>query len=261
MIIDTHAHLMLPEFDKDREEVISRARDGGLSAIINVGCCMDSSKKSVEMADGKFIYGTLGASPYEAIKVNDEIIKKWEGIILKDKENNEKEGIRKIVAIGETGLDYFKAKINSEIQKQAFKAHLELATKTNLPVIVHNREADEDCLEILRQFPKVKAVFHCYGTSLEFARKVWEAGYKTSFTAIITYPNAKELRGVVKEAPTDSFFAETDSPYLSPQSRRGERNEPLYVKEVLKCMAEVRGISLEVLSEKVFDNSRRFFNL
>jgi TatD DNase family protein len=261
MLIDTHAHLMLSEFDGDRAEVIARAKEKGLKAIINVGCDIKSSKESVKMADGEFIYGTLGLSPYDAMYFNQKLAQEWEKIILKDKEDAKKTGRKKLIAIGETGLDYFKAKVTAEIQKKAFEGHLDLAQKTNLPVIVHNREADEDCWESLRKFPEVKGVFHCYGTSLEFAKRLWNAGYTTSFTAIITYPNAKELRAVVKEVPMDKFFVETDSPYLAPQNKRGQRNEPAYLEEVLKCIAEIKGLDIEKLKILVEENSRNFFGI
>ncbi|MEK7547979.1 MAG: TatD family hydrolase, partial [Patescibacteria group bacterium] len=164
-----------------------------------------------------------------------------------------------IVAIGEIGLDYFKAKISHDEQKEAFRKQLQLAVKVGLPVIVHNREADEECLEILLEFAGDDVVFHCFGSNLEFARKVWSAGFMTSFTGIITYPNAVGLREVVKEVPMDKFMVETDCPYLAPQAYRGKRNEPAYVTEVAKMIAEVKGISVEEVGKVAVENSKRFF--
>lgn len=280
MLIDTHAHIMFPEFDEDRKDVIERAMDAGLERIICVGCGAASSEAAVKMAkedkDG-FLYATVGLHPYDALDVSDELLAKWEKWIEADKES----GALKIIAIGETGLDYFKSKVDPGKQKFSFKKHIELAVKMGLPVIVHNRSADEDCLELLKEFSRegglykklvqdcgcdgenmiepVKAVFHCYGSTLEFARKVWEAGFMTSFTGIITYPSAKELREVVKEVPLDKFMVETDCPYLAPQGHRGKRNEPSYVVETAEKIAEVKGMGLGEVEKQVMENTKKFF--
>lgn len=271
---------MFPDFDEDREEVIHRARAAGLEKIVNVGCGKDSSELSVKMAredKNGFLYATVGLHPYDALDVNDELLAEWEKWIVADKEGD----VRKIIAIGETGLDYFKSKVDPEKQKFSFKKHLELAVKMGLPVIVHNRSADEDCLSLLQEFggdgdmykklvqecgcdavnmvEPVKAVFHCYGSSLEFAHKVWEAGFLTSFTGIITYPSAKELREVVGNVPLDKFMVETDCPYLAPQAYRGKRNEPSYIVETAKMIAEVKGLSMGELEEIVMKNTNKFF--
>lgn len=258
MLIDTHAHIMFPEFDEDRDEMIQRAKDAGLKAIVNVGCGVDVSAKSVEMADGEFLYATVGLHPYDALELSEDLMKEWEELILKDFQDNAR--LRRVVAIGETGLDYFKGKVDPEKQKESFRAHLELAKKTGLPVIVHNRDADEDTLELLLRFPDVRAVFHCYGSDLEFARRVWDAGYVASFTGIITYPSAVALREVVKEAPMDKFMVETDCPYLAPQAFRGKRNEPSYVVAVAKMIAEVKSLSYEEISQVSTANAEKFFN-
>lgn len=256
MIIDTHAHLMFPEFEKDLEEVLTRARAAGVAAIINAGCGVEASEKSVEMADGKFLYATVGLHPYDAGELTDELIEKWRSLISGDSKQ-----FRKIVAVGETGLDYFKAKVPADVQKKSFEEHVKLAEDVDLPVIVHNRNADDECLEILKKYPGVEAVFHCFGSSLEFAKKVWDAGYYTSFTGIVTYPAAEELRKVLKEVPMDRFFVETDAPYLAPQLYRGSRNEPAYVGEVLKCAAEVKGLDFKVVESAAFSNSVKFFDI
>lgn len=260
MLIDTHAHLMFPEFKDDLENVLVRAHEAGLVKIVNVGCSKESSSQAVEMAEadgGDFLYATLGLHPYEALDLTDELIEKWEKWINEDRES----GRKKIVAIGEIGLDYFKAKIGHDEQKEAFRKQLKLASQVGLPVIIHNREADMECLEILKEFAGVRAVFHCFGSSLEFARKVWEAGFMTSFTGIVTYPSARELREVIKEVPLDKFMVETDCPYLAPQAYRGKRNEPAYVVETAKMIANIKGIDFGQLSEIVTENTIRFFAL
>lgn len=261
MLIDTHAHLMFPEFNYDLENVIRRARDAGLVKIVNVGCSKESSSQAVEMAKacssdgGDFLYATLGLHPYEALDLTDELIGKWEELIIEDKKN----AVKKIVAIGEIGLDYFKASIGHSEQKEAFRKQLKLASRFDLPVIVHNRAADWDCLEILKEFAGVRAVFHCFGSSLEFAKKVWETGFMTSFTGIVTYPNASDLREVVKEVPPHMFMLETDCPYLAPQAYRGKRNEPAYVLETAKMVAEIRSIELAEVEKLAVENSKNFF--
>lgn len=251
MLIDTHAHVMDSQFDEDRIEVLKRAKESGVSRIINVGCGLDFSKKSIEMArEYDFLYATLGLHPYDAADLAEELMKSWEVMIAENP---------KIVAVGETGLDYVKTKVDSEIQKRSFRAHLKLARDTGVPVIVHNRAADLDVLAILKEFPDVPAVFHCYGSDLNFAKKIWSAGYITSFTGIITFPNAEELREVVKALPLDKFFLETDCPYLAPQAYRGQRNEPSYVVEVAKKVAELKGLTFEEVAVASTKNAEMFF--
>ena len=232
-------------------DVVARAKAAGLKRIVNVGCGREASARSVEMADGEFLYATVGLHPYDALDVSEDLMREWERII--------KTRLRRIVAGGETGLDYFKAKIDHEKQKRSFRLHLELARAVGLPVIVHNRYADEDCLNLLQEFPQVKAVFHCFGSSMDFARVVWEAGYLTSFTGIITYPNAADLRRVVAEVPMDKFMVETDCPYLAPQAYRGKRNEPAYVVEVVKEIAKVKGHDFDEMAKIATRNTEAFF--
>lgn len=276
MLIDSHAHLMFPEFKDDLENVLARAREAGVEKIINVGCDIKSSRQAVEMAKANrenrlaafggndFLYATLGLHPYDALDISDELLKEWEKLIREDRES----GRKKIVAIGETGLDYVKSTVDKQKQQESFRCQLRLAVKAGLPVIVHNRGADEDCLGILKsitgdtfsaQKHKFNAVFHCFGSNLEFARKVWEAGFMTSFTGIVTYPSARELREVVKEVPLDKFMVETDCPYLAPQAYRGKRNEPAYVVETAKMIAEAKSMELTEVEKLAVENSKRFF--
>lgn len=264
MIVDTHAHLMFPEFKDDLSEVLARASAAGVGKIVNVGCSKEASKQAYEMLsryDG--MYASLGLHPYDVLDLSDELLDEWAGWIASDK---------RVVAIGEIGLDYYVRPgdradnspvltVSKNKQKEGFIKQLEFAVRVNLPVIVHNREADEDTLGILRGFPHARCVFHCYGSNLEFARKVWAAGFMTSFTGIITYPNASNVREVVKEVPMDKFMVETDCPFLAPQSYRGKRNEPAYVAEVAKMIAEVKGISFEETEKVSTENSKRFFQI
>jgi len=244
---------MFSEFTKDINDVIKRANDAGVKQIVNVGCDLKSCDQTLEMLK-KYdcLYSTLGMHPYEAEHVTQELMNKWQKLI---KEN------KKIVAIGECGLDYFKANVPKDIQKNAFILQLELAKKLNLPVIVHNRDADMDCLEILKNYPNLKVVFHCYGSDLEFARKLWERGIFTSFTGIVTYPKAQNVRDVAKEVPMNLFMVETDCPYLAPQAYRGNRNESSYVTEVVREIAMVKNLSYKEIERISTENAKKFFSI
>ncbi|MFH1218668.1 MAG: TatD family hydrolase [Candidatus Peregrinibacteria bacterium] len=255
MIVDTHAHLMFKDFRGEVKEVIERAKSVGVERIINVGCNKQTSREAVEMLDRhEGLFATLGLHPYDSLECGDDLMEEWAELILKNK---------KIVAIGECGLDYFKAKVGKEDQKRAFIAQLGLAKKTGLPVIIHNREADEDCFEILEEFEKengkVEVVFHCFGSDVEFARRCWYKGYYTSFTGVITYPTAQKLRDVVREAPMNLFMVETDCPFLAPQKYRGGRNEPVYVVEVVKEVAEIKGLRVDEVEKASTENAEEFF--
>jgi len=269
MIIDTHAHLMFDQFKGKEADVFKRASDAGVKKIINVGCSLEASKQAYEMLEkydgvsGVSLYASLGLHPYDVLDLSDDLLSEWEGWIAKDK---------RIVAIGEIGLDYYVRPggradnspiLNApkEKQKEAFVRQLEFAVRVGLPVIIHNREADDDTFEILRSYPNLKAVFHCYGSNLKFAQKLWENGYATSFTGVITYPNAKNLHEVVRECPDWTIMVETDCPFLAPQRVRGSVNEPAYVADVLKEVAKIKGrdlVEIEALQEK---NVREFYGV
>jgi len=250
MYIDTHAHLMFDKFKADLAEVISRAKEAGVEKIINIGCDLKSCEQAVKMLqDDEMFYATVGLHPYDSLDASEELMEKWEELIKDNK---------RIVAVGECGLDYVKAKVSKEDQEKAFRMHLELAEKVHLPVVIHNREADDDCMEILDDY-RVHAVFHCYGGSAEFARKAWYKGYYTSFTGIITYPNAKELLEVIDEMPMDKFMIESDCPFLAPQSHRGERNEPSFIVEIAEKIAEVKNLNLHEIERISSENAMEFF--
>lgn len=251
MIIDTHAHLMFELFNADFADVVKRAKGAGVAKIVNVGCDEDSSRQAIEMAaKDADLYATIGMHPYEAADCNENLMARWEKSV---REN------QKIVAIGEIGLDYVKSKVAKDVQQNAFCRQLMLARSVDLPVIVHNREADEDVLQILGEFSELKAVFHCYASDLVFARKVWNSGHFTSFTGIITYKGNDSLREVVAACPMNMFMVETDCPFLAPQAYRGKRNEPAYVVETLKMIAEVKKISFEKVRESAYANTLDFF--
>ncbi|PIZ75148.1 hydrolase TatD [Candidatus Peregrinibacteria bacterium CG_4_10_14_0_2_um_filter_38_24] len=258
MLIDTHAHLMFKEFENDLEDVLSKAKEAGVEKIINIGCDVKSSQAAVKMADEyENLYATLGLHPYDAALANEELMDEWRKLILKNK---------KIVAIGECGLDYFKADVPKDVQKSAFRLQIALAESAGVPLIVHCRDAYDDCLEILDEKfvwddKNIGIVLHCYSGNLSFAEKLWKRGVLTSFTGIVTYPNAKDVQEVAKKAPMDLFMVETDCPYLAPQIYRGNRNEPAYVFEVARKISELKNISLEEVIEISVKNSLAFFGV
>ncbi len=251
-MIDTHAHLMLPEFNEDREDVINRAFDAGLSRILNLGCSIPTSTASDEFSDKyENIYGSLGVHPYDAVEVTDELMDAY----AKSFKANEK-----LVTVGETGLDFHREGSLIEPQKQALIKHFELARQLDLPVIIHSREAKEATLEVLDLFPGLRGVVHCFSYDLDYAKELWQRGIMTSFTGIITYPNAQELVKVLAEAPKHMVMTETDSPYLAPQKHRGKRNEPAFVAEVVAKIAEIWEKPFDEVVDITTKNTLNFFN-
>jgi TatD DNase family protein len=250
MIIDTHAHLMFDKFDGEVDKVLERAKAAGIGKIINIGCTKADAIKSHEMSlKYDELYATLGLHPHDALDATEELMEEWEKLLGENE---------KIVAIGECGLDYVKSDVPKEDQKNAFRMQLKLAQKVGLPVIIHNREADEDTMDVLEEFD-VSAVFHCYSSDIEYARKLWYKGYFTSFTGIVTYPNTEDLMQIVEEAPVNKFMVETDCPFLPPQSHRGERNEPSYVVEVLERIAEIKKRTPEEIARITTENAEELF--
>jgi TatD DNase family protein len=257
MIIDTHAHLMFDDFKDDLTEVVARANAAGVERIINVGTGVLTSEEAIQLSSQfEGLYATVGFHPYDAADCSTELLDEWKGKIL-----TKEKGWGRVVAIGECGLDYYKGTADPVVQRSAFEMQLELALSVDLPVVIHNRSADDECLEILKKFKGVRAVFHCFGSDLEFAKRVWDKGFMTSITGIVTFKNAEELRKVVEAAPVDKLMVETDCPYLSPEGRRGKRNEPANVVEVVKKIAEIRAVRIEDARDMLKENSERFFNL
>lgn len=218
-LFDSHCHLQDSQFDEDREAVIQRARTAGLKYLVVVGYDYKSSLAAINLAKAHpdFIYATVGNHPYEAHESLDECVK----LIEPNREY--------IVAIGETGLDYFRSPIDPETQKKSFKNHCLLANQYDLPVVIHTRPAEEcsrDALKILDETQTEKAIFHCFSGTRSLAEEIWNKNYKTSFALNITYPKNKELLEISKDCPPELRLVETDSPYLAPQSKRGQRNEP-----------------------------------
>lgn len=252
MFIDTHCHLDFPEFDKDREEVIKRAKDQGIDYIINIGSSLEGSKKSLELSKRyNFIYATCGIHPHAADTVDKEMQNALEALARNDK----------VVAIGEIGLDYYKNYSKAENQKALFISLIKLANDLNKPLVIHNRQASDDTLKILKQAQSQKIVVHCFSGDENFLKTCLDLGFFISFTCNITYKKAQNLRNLVKLTPPERLLLETDAPYLPPQTLRGKRNEPAYVKYLARQIAEIKKTSIEEIARITTDNAKKFFEL
>ncbi|HOP49709.1 MAG TPA: YchF/TatD family DNA exonuclease [Ignavibacteriales bacterium] len=253
-MIDTHAHLNLNNFDKDLPEVIQRAIDNGVEYIIVPGIDLDSSIKAVDIAN-KYnnVYAAVGFHPEDADKFNDQSV----NALIDLSKNN------KVVAIGEIGLDYYWKNVPKETQIRVFKQQLDLSLKLNLPVIIHNRESDNEMLNIIKSYKNtpLKAQFHCFSGDLNMAIELIKMHHFISFTANITFPNAKNLVELVKHIQIDDLLLETDSPFMAPQGHRGKRNEPSFVLEVAKKISEIQNIKLEDVIRTTSTNAYRLFKI
>ncbi len=249
MVIDTHAHL---EMIEDVSQVIQRAREAGLGRIIAVSSDLESSKRTIEIAsDSPMVFAAVGIHPHEASGSTDEALG---GI---EKLANE----QKVVGIGETGLDYHYMHSPREVQIDSFRRQIDIAKRLNLPLIVHVREAHEDALRVIKEENawETMGVIHCFTGDYESARKYIDEGFYISFSGIITFKNAEDIREAARKIPIERMLIETDSPYLAPVPFRGKKNEPAYVKYVAGKIAELRGVSPEKVEEETTTNAKNLF--
>lgn len=253
MLVDTHAHLQWTSFDKDREDVIKRARDAGVEVAINIGFDIDGSKEAIRLAEEyEGLYATVGIHPHNASQFSQAILNNIENL-AKDP---------KVVAIGEIGLDYYRNLSPRRAQKEAFEAQLLLAQQLELPVAIHDRESLSDVLKILSKFKgKISGVMHCFSGSREMAKECISSGFYISFAGPITYPNAHKLQRVAEWIDLNKILIETDSPWLAPQAMRGRRNEPAFLSFIAERIADLKGISLNELAEVTTENAKRVFRL
>lgn len=259
-IIDTHSHIHFKENFPDFSEVIVRAEQVAVAKQILVGCNLKDSLNALEFAQNySGIYPTIGIHPHDSSEWNEKTRQIFRDIL--NGEGEFKLFVKKPVAIGEIGLDYFKNFQPVEVQKAAFQAQLQLAREFDLPAIIHVRDAFEDTFKILEKEGNTKVLLHCFSGGLKEAELAWSRGYIVSFSGVITYPKNIELSEVAKIAPLKQYVVETDCPFLSPQKYRGQRNEPAYVVETLKFIAGLRGISLEEAALETTTNAERFFGL
>ncbi|MFA5096489.1 MAG: TatD family hydrolase, partial [Candidatus Omnitrophota bacterium] len=221
MLVDTHCHLDFPEYDNDRDEVINRAKERGVGYIIDIGSSLEGSLRAVELARRYAnIYASVGIHPHEADSFTPETEKAIRHLA----------GEKKVVAVGEIGLDYFKNFSRPENQLSLFRRLIGVARDFDLPLVIHTRSAQEDTFRVLREFMPVRAVVHCFSGDQIFLRECLDAGFLVSFTCNVTYKKAEELREVVRVTPIDKLLLETDAPYLSCEGSRGKRNEPQQVR-------------------------------
>ena len=256
VLIDSHAHVDFPQFDADRQEVIERAQQAGLVALVNIGTNLRSSQASVDLAEAygraspDFIYATVGIHPHDAEKATPKALAELRGLARHER----------VVAIGEIGLDYYRDRSPRPAQRTAFQEQLALASELELPVVVHSREAHDDTLDILSDWEGT-GVLHTYAAGVEHLERVVEMGFFIGISGPVTYRSAEGLRDVVRAAPLDRLLIETDCPYLTPEPHRGRRNEPAYVRFVAQAVAEARQEPVERIADQTTQNACRLFEL
>ncbi|PLS15108.1 hydrolase TatD [Bacillus sp. M6-12] len=254
MLFDTHAHLNAQQYEEDLEQVIERARKEGVSNIVVVGFDQPTITSAMELTEKyEFIYACVGWHPVDAIDMTDDDLK-W----IEDLASHPK-----VVAIGEMGLDYHWDKSPKEIQKEVFRKQIRLAKKVNLPIMIHNREATADIVEILKEenAAEVGGIMHCFSGSAETALECVEMNFYISLGGPVTFKNAKKPKEVAAAVPFDRLLIETDCPYLTPHPHRGKRNEPGYVKLVAEQIAEIKNVSFEEVAAVTTANAKKLFGI
>lgn len=252
MLVDSHCHLDFPDFESDLDGIVARAEAAGVGRIVTISTRVRRLRSLLDIAE-RFpnVYCTVGTHPHQADE--EDGISSEELIALTQHP--------KVVGLGEAGLDYFYKHGSPEAQARGFRAHIAAARATGLPLVIHTREADDDCGRILdEEMAKgpFRAVLHCYTGGRDLAMKAISLGLSISFTGIVTFKNSQSLRDLAAEVPTDRIFVETDAPFLAPGKHRGKRNEPAFVVETAKVLAETRGVSLDEFSRQTTEN---FFSL
>jgi TatD DNase family protein len=259
MFVDSHAHIDGPEFDADREEVIQRARAVGVSTILNIGtgdphsgaleCAVELAEKHTD------IYTAVGTHPHDARLFDDKAEQRITGLIKQSS---------RVIAWGEIGLDFYYDNSPRDVQMEVFRRQLQLARSADVPVIIHTREAEDETIDILKSEwgdSKRQGIMHCFSGSLALAQRALELGFLISFSGIVTFKKAEDLRAIAKEVPLDRLLIETDCPFLSPVPFRGKRNEPAYVVEVARCLAGIHGVEVEEIARITSANFKRLFKL
>ena len=259
-LFDSHCHLDDERFEEDREEIIEKIKESGVTKLVSAGYSIEGSRKGVELSKKyEFIYTTCGLSPNDIPQTEEELWKDIDKIKKLVKENLE---YKKIVAIGEIGLDYYWEKDNErrELQKKAFVKQIELANDFDLPIVIHTRDAVMDTIEILKK-NKVnkKGVFHCCPLNRELVKEALKLDFYISFAGPVTFKNSKNANEIIKMVPNDKILIETDSPYLSPEPLRGKRNDPRNVKYIAQKIAEVKELSINEVAEFTNQNAKRVF--
>jgi TatD DNase family protein len=253
MIFDSHAHYDDEAFNEDRDAVLLGLNESGVIGILNCGASIEGARMSVELSDKyDFVYAAVGIHPEHSDTVNEETINELRSLAQN----------LKVRAIGEIGLDYYyEENPGREIQRAALRVQMKLANELKLPVVIHDRDAHSDTLDILKEFPEVIGVVHCFSGSVEFAKECLKLGYYIGFTGVITFKNAKKIVEVAKEVPLDRILVETDCPYMAPVPYRGKRNQSDYIKYIIQIISEIKEKSIKEIEEITIFNTKRLLKL
>ena len=253
MLFDTHAHMDDRAFDEDREVLLARLPEQGIGLLMNPGCSLASSRDAVALAARyDYIYAAVGSHPDAADEVTPAVLDEYRMLCKRNP---------KVRAIGEIGLDYHYEDVPRQRQQEAFRAQMGLAAELTLPVIVHEREAHEDGMRIVEEFPSVKGVFHCYSGSAEMAKWLVSRGWYIGFTGVLTFKNARKAVETAASIPLDRIVLETDCPYMSPEPFRGRRNDPGKLYRMAEALAQIRGVSVEQIHEITMENGKRLYRI
>ena len=253
MLFDTHAHMDDRAFDTDRAELLASLPEQGIGLLMNPGCSLESSRNAAALASRYgYIYAAVGSHPDAADEVNEAVLAEYRALAAKNP---------KIKAIGEIGLDYHYEDIPRELQQKAFRMQMELARELKLPAIVHERDAHEDGMKIVEEFPEVTGVFHCYSGSAEMAKWLIQRGWYIGFTGVLTFKNARKALEVAAAIPLERIVLETDCPYMSPEPFRGKRNDPGKLYRMAEKLAEIRGLTVEEIHAITLENGKRLYGI
>lgn len=253
MLFDTHAHMDDRAFGEDREVLLARLPEQGIGLLMNPGCSLASSRDAVALAARyDYIYAAVGSHPDAADEVTPAVLDEYRMLCKRNP---------KVRAIGEIGLDYHYEDVPRQRQQEAFRAQMGLAAELTLPVIVHEREAHEDGMRIVEEFPSVKGVFHCYSGSAEMAKWLVSRGWYIGFTGVLTFKNARKAVETAASIPLDRIVLETDCPYMSPEPFRGRRNDPGRLYRMAEALAQIRDLPVEKIHEITMENGRRLYRI
>lgn len=259
MLVDTHAHLDFSKFDNDRQAILRRAWEAGVAAIVTIGVDLPSSQRAVALAEAhEGVYAAVGMHPHDAKKLDGEVLARF----------REMGGHEKVVAVGEIGLDFYRDLSPRDVQRRAFQAQLAWAARLDKPVVIHDRDAHDEVMEVLAGWAEGRrgtllegrlGVLHTFSGDLAMARRAVELGFYLSVAGPVTYKNARQLQEVVRALPLDRLLVETDCPFLAPHPHRGKRNEPAYVRLVAERVAALKGIPLAEVTRATTANAQRLF--
>lgn len=252
MLFDTHAHMNDPVFDEDRDALLQGLPKQGVGLVMNPGCSLENSRQAIAIAEKyPFVYAAVGTHPDTADEVNEAVIEEYRRLCCHEK----------VKAIGEIGVDYYYETIPREVQLKAFRMQMELARETGLPVIIHERDAHDDGMRMIKEFPDVTGVFHCYSGSAEMARQLVKMGWYIGFTGVLTFKNARKAVETAQAIPLERIVLETDCPFMAPEPFRGKRNHPGYLYRMAQRLAELRNLSVEEIENITTENGKRLYRI